>query len=138
VRVLIVVIFLAFCSFASASSPNSFAEKAPQNVDLCELIHHPQKYDGQMMRVRGRVQFEFEDFTLHGPPARRQTANQVKQEYGSHSAETSQNLPSSAVDRRAGKQAPTSKSAATKGLGESRIRDCREVFRPAHSIGRRR
>jgi hypothetical protein len=67
VRVLIVVIFLALSCFASAQSTKLSTEKTLQNVDLCELIHYPQKYDGRMIRVRGRVRFEFEDFTLDDP-----------------------------------------------------------------------
>lgn len=58
----IIVVLLVFAATAIAQ-PNS-GKPATQDVDLCELIHHPQSYDGQMIRVRGHVVFEFEDFSF--------------------------------------------------------------------------
>jgi hypothetical protein len=62
VRILIVTAVLALsCLSVAQSDPTT---TAPQNVDLCELIRHPENHDGQVIRVRGRVNFEFEDFSL--------------------------------------------------------------------------
>lgn len=61
-RILIVAAFLALSSLVLAQSDRT--SPAPRNVELCELIRHPQKYDGHTIRVRSRVIFEFEDFSL--------------------------------------------------------------------------
>lgn len=59
----IIVVLFVFVAIAVAQ-PNSRTDRRTQEVDLCDLIHHAKSYDGRMIRVRGHVIFEFEDFSL--------------------------------------------------------------------------
>jgi hypothetical protein len=40
------------------------AQATPQEVSFCDLANNPKSFDGKMIRVRGSVSDEFEDFTL--------------------------------------------------------------------------
>ncbi|MHB8502541.1 MAG: transthyretin-like family protein [Candidatus Acidiferrales bacterium] len=40
------------------------AQETPPEVSVCDLASHPKSYDGKMIRVRGTLNVEFEDFTL--------------------------------------------------------------------------
>jgi len=62
VRKVIILAFFALSPFALAQSDRT--SPAPLNVEVCELISHPQNYDGHIVRVRGLIVFEFEAFVL--------------------------------------------------------------------------
>src|SRR5271157_500436 len=40
------------------------AQTTPQEVSFCTLANDPKSFDGKMIRVRGTISDEFEDFTL--------------------------------------------------------------------------
>lgn len=58
----IALVFL--CCAVAVAQTRSRAGETVRDVSLCELIQHPNSYDGQTVRVRGQVIFEFEAFLL--------------------------------------------------------------------------
>jgi len=50
---------MVLTTIASAQSP------PPASVPLCELLKNPKTYDGKEIQVRGKVNLEFEDFTIY-------------------------------------------------------------------------
>jgi hypothetical protein len=38
---------------------------SPVSVSLCDLLKEPKTYDGKQIRVRGRINLEFEDFSIY-------------------------------------------------------------------------
>jgi len=43
---------------------SGWAQETPQEVTVCDLSKHPKPFDGEMIRVRGTLNVNFEDFTL--------------------------------------------------------------------------
>jgi hypothetical protein len=48
----------------SSFIPSVWGQKIPADVPLCDLAGHPKPFDGETIRVRGRLNVYFEDFTL--------------------------------------------------------------------------
>lgn len=55
--------FIAFVPLFFAAS-SVWAQETPQDVSICDLAKHPKPFDGKMIRVRGSLNVNFEDFTL--------------------------------------------------------------------------
>lgn len=58
-------IILSISLPAAAQSPAPTG--LPVNVTVCDLVNHPSRYNGELVKVHGRVSFEFEDFTFYDP-----------------------------------------------------------------------
>ncbi len=55
---------LLACVFLLFAARSARAQETPQEVSFCNLANDPKSYGGKMIRVRGVVSDEFEDFTL--------------------------------------------------------------------------
>jgi hypothetical protein len=53
-------LFAFLFSSASWASAQSASAATVRDVDVCELLRDPEAFDGQMIRFRGRLEFEFE------------------------------------------------------------------------------
>ena len=60
----------------------SAPELPPKEVKLCDLLRNPNTYDGQRLRVRGDVNRDFEDFSVHGTECGSQVAHPIWLQYG--------------------------------------------------------
>jgi len=60
----------------------SVPERPPQDVKLCDLLRNPNTYDGQRIRVSGKVNRDFEDFSLHGLECGSQVSHPIWLQYG--------------------------------------------------------
>lgn len=76
------MIVVSFVLAASAVAQTSSGKPHARDVDLCDLIHHAKSYDGQMIRVRGHVIFEFEDFSLDDSACHTASTRAAKDEKG--------------------------------------------------------
>lgn len=77
----IIVVLIAFTAIAAAQA-NPRNDHRVKEVELCDLVRHPTSYDGQMIRVRGHVIFEFEDFSLDDSACHTGGATATKNERG--------------------------------------------------------
>ena len=61
------VTFFALCVLAMIALPRvtSGQSSLPVSVSLCELLKNPKAFDRKDIQVRGRVNLEFEDFTIY-------------------------------------------------------------------------
>jgi hypothetical protein len=53
---------LAAILFAGLKQANA----ADVNASVCDIARHPERYDGRIVSVHGRIDFDFEDFQLSG------------------------------------------------------------------------
>jgi hypothetical protein len=61
-----ILLILFFPGFASAqSTPSTAPTTAPVSVSLCELLKTPQAYSGKQIQIRGKINLEFEDFSIY-------------------------------------------------------------------------
>lgn len=60
-KVIQLALFVFLTQFAIAQSQTS---DAVRDIGVCELLRTPDEFDGQMVRVRGKLRFEFENETL--------------------------------------------------------------------------
>jgi hypothetical protein len=61
-----VLFILFFPSFAAAQSvPTATPTIDPVSVSLCEILKTPQGYNGKEIQIRGKINLEFEDFSIY-------------------------------------------------------------------------
>jgi hypothetical protein len=67
-RVIIAILCgVSLTSACFAQRESAGTNSAAREASVCDLKLHPTNYDGQWVTVRGRVSFEFEDFSLYEP-----------------------------------------------------------------------
>jgi hypothetical protein len=55
---------------------------AADNVDVCEVLQHPQSFNGKMVSIRARIRIAFEDFEVDIPSCPQKVADGIWLEYG--------------------------------------------------------
>jgi hypothetical protein len=55
---------------------------AADNVDVCEVLQHPQSFNGKIISIRTRIRIEFEDFEVDIPSCPQKVADGIWLEYG--------------------------------------------------------
>jgi hypothetical protein len=55
---------------------------ADTNVDVCEVLQHPQTFNGKMISIRTRIRIEFEDFEIDTPSCANKVIDGIWLEYG--------------------------------------------------------
>jgi hypothetical protein len=51
--------------FPASALAQSIPTAAPQSVSLCDLLKTPQAYSGKQIQIRGKINLEFEDFSIY-------------------------------------------------------------------------
>jgi hypothetical protein len=57
------LIAVGLCALTTAAQ--TFEKTAPQTITLCEVLKTPQAFDGKTLLIRGRINLEFEDFSIY-------------------------------------------------------------------------
>ncbi len=74
-------LFLFPCCFLVVTP--AFGQAQPvQEVSLCQLRQNAREFDHKLVKVRGTVDFEFEDFTLYDPQCKDAKATPVWLTFG--------------------------------------------------------
>jgi len=55
---------------------------ATDNVDVCEVLQHPQNFNGKMISIRTRIRIAFEDFKVDVPSCPKKVIDEIWLEYG--------------------------------------------------------
>jgi hypothetical protein len=55
---------------------------ADTNVDVCEVLQHPESFSGKMISIRTRIRIEFEDFEVDTPSCQKKVMGEIWLEYG--------------------------------------------------------
>jgi hypothetical protein len=55
---------------------------AADNVDVCEVLQHPQSFNGKMISIRTRIRAVFEDFEVDTPSCPKKVTDGIWLEYG--------------------------------------------------------
>ena len=55
---------------------------AADNVDICEVLQHPQNFNGKMISIRTRIGIGFEDFEVDIPSCPKKVVDSIWLEYG--------------------------------------------------------
>ncbi len=67
---------LALCLALSVGSSETQL-RAANNVDICEILQHPQTFNGRIVSVRTRVRLTFEDFEVDIPSCSKKVVDQI-------------------------------------------------------------
>ncbi len=61
-----ILLILLFPAFAPAQlSTTNASTTAPVSVSLCDLLETPRAYNGKQVQIRGKINLEFEDFSIY-------------------------------------------------------------------------
>ena len=56
--------------------------RAADNVDVCEVLQHPQSFNGKMISIQTPIRIAFEDFEIDIPSCPQKVAGAIWLEYG--------------------------------------------------------
>jgi hypothetical protein len=59
------LLLLIVLSLPTVSACQTITPSAPASASLCDLLKSPKVYDGKQIQIRGKINLEFEDFSIY-------------------------------------------------------------------------